>query len=140
IEVDVSWRNFDLSLAKHRESFQFDAQRSDVDWAGLTQRDPYSLEPVTTEAELVGRADILAELVARAQAPSIGSSYLFGQKRVGKTSIVRTVKSHLSKLRLADYLVIYLEAGDYITGDAKTTIDTLGHTLCDAIRSSDDRF
>ena len=138
--VDVSWTNFDRSNANKSFEFELQSQRTDIDWEGLAKEEPYSLEAVETESELVGRREVLEQLIAQAQAKSIGSSYIFGQKRVGKTSIVKTLHTYLRDLKLSNYLVVYLEGGDYVDPDPITTIERLGRRICQEIKEADPRF
>jgi len=137
---ELNWANFDGTTGIYTFECEITAQRRDIDWDALVNEDPYSLEPVTREEELVGRTEILDKLLAKAQASSIGSSYVFGQRRVGKTSIVRTLHTCLSRQNKVDYLPIYLEGGDYISPEAKTTVENLGKTLSKEIQRCDKRF
>ena len=134
--AQVTWQDFDHT--DHRFEFEFEAmaQRSDIDWVALRQKDPYSLEPVVNELELVGRRDVLNRLLASAKAINAGSSIIHGQKRVGKTSIAKTLQSHLQDL---GYLTVYLEAGDYVMPSAPSTIARLGNKLCQRIIGAETR-
>jgi hypothetical protein len=139
-KTKLNWVNFDGTTGFHDFECEIDGQRTDIDWDSIIGEDPYSLEPVITEEELVGRTEILDNLVAKALASSIGSSYVFGQRRVGKTSIVRTLHTRLNRQNKTNYMPIYLEGGDYIYPDARTTIENLGKSLCKEIRRCDSRF
>jgi hypothetical protein len=139
-QTELKWVNFDGTTGLHAFYCEINGQRTDIDWNSISGEDPYSLEPVTTDEELVGRTEILDNLVAKALASSIGSSYVFGQRRVGKTSIVRTLHTRLNRQNKTNYVPIYLEGGDYIYPDARTTIENLGKTLCKEIRRCDSRF
>ncbi len=138
--VEISWTNFDKTRCREEFVFELAGQRFDIDWDQLRQGDPYDLEPVTTEDELVGRQEDLHQLIAQTEAKRVGSSYVYGQKRVGKTSIVRTLATRLSALDAQPCLALYLEAGDYVQTDAKRTIEHLGQQLCHRIRSADPSF
>ncbi|MFA5145366.1 MAG: ATP-binding protein [Candidatus Omnitrophota bacterium] len=140
IKIRLSWNNFDKTEQIQEFDFKLDGQRSNIKWDEIAKEDPYSLEPISTEGELVGRDEIIRQLKAQAQADSIGSSYVYGQKRVGKTSIVKTLKMQLNKLHSQDYMAIYLEAGDYIDPDSRNTIKNLGRKICKEIKESDLRF
>jgi len=130
ILLQLNWYDFDGTEHVSDGSFGLGAQKSDIDWEQLTQSDPYSLEPVTTENELVGRRDVLNRLIGTAQASKVGSSIIRGQKRVGKTSIARALQSHLEGL---GYLVVYLDGGDYVEPSARATVARLGAILCKGI-------
>jgi len=135
--LSISWKNFDGSTSER--SFEFDllGQRSDLNWAAIELEQPYSLEPVETEDELVGREKIIKDLMRQSLARSVGSSYIFGQKRVGKTSIAKTLKS---RIEADDYLLVYVEGGEYISPDSRQTVKRLGRKLCERIIGSDQRF
>ena len=140
ISGDLRWINFDKSEGKESFEFRLEGQRSDIDWDKLAREDPYSIEAIENEDELVGRTEILDQLVAQAQTKYLGSSYLFGQKRVGKTSIAKALKTHLTKSNPCDFLVVYLQGGDYIHPNPNTTIENLGKGICEEIKFADTRF
>jgi hypothetical protein len=125
--IEIDWRNFDDTQHEIMDTIAVYAQRSDINWENLGQSDPYSLEPVTTEHDLIGRKDLLNGLLATLKASSIGSAIIRGQKRVGKTSLARTIQSHLEK---EGYLVIYIEAGDYVEASPTATVSRLGNRIC----------
>ncbi|MCB0190760.1 MAG: AAA family ATPase [Anaerolineae bacterium] len=135
--LEISWQDFDGAKAPTQYVFQVEAQKSDVDWGKLARSDPYSLEPVIDEHELVGRKETLNGLLALVEAPRIGSAIIYGQKRVGKTSIAKALHSHLCK---SNYLVVYLEGGDYVNPNPKLTISSLGRKLCTKLRSFDTKI
>jgi len=138
--IELRWSDFDKTPHSAQFLLGLDRQRPDVDWESLSVAESYSLEPVETEAELVGRKEILELLLAQARAKSLGSSYIFGQKRVGKTSIVKTLKTHLHTVCPANFLVLYFGRGDYAGPDATSTVARLGKRICQAITRTDPRF
>jgi hypothetical protein len=137
---ELVWKNFDKSESKKEFCLEFESQSSNIDWDSLAIEEPYSLEPAITEDELVGRTEQLNKLIARSKPKSIGSSYILGQKRVGKTSIARTLKARLTMLFPSNYLVIYLEGGDYVHQDPAITIENLGIKICEQIKQSNSLF
>jgi hypothetical protein len=138
--LELAWKNFDRSEIKKDFCLEFESQSDNIDWDSLAIEDPYSLEPVITEDELVGRTEQLNRLIARSKARSIGSSYIFGQKRVGKTSIAQTLKARLNRLMPSNYLVIDLEGGDYANSDPVITIENLAKKICERIKQSNSQF
>jgi hypothetical protein len=136
IEGSIAWQNPNGTRVTAPFTLEFLGQRTDVDWDSLRRDDPYNLEPVSTEAELVGRGEILADLIRQATGARVGSSIIHGQKRVGKTSIAQTLKSHLEALGNCDYLVINLESGDYVDRSPEITVRNLGKALVDQVRYS----
>ena len=137
IYTQIGWRNFDHTEHNSSSMFVAQAQRSDIDWTQLEQSDPYSLEPVTTEHDLVGRRDLFNRLLATLKANSIGSAIIRGQKRVGKTSLAKTIQSNLEG---EGYIAICLEAGDYVEADPAATIARLGTRLCKEMIAHESRI
>lgn len=133
----LRWKDSDGEPREHAFDLLFDAQRSDIDWDGLEQ--PYDLEPVSTARELVGRSETLGELQDLALGSRVGNAFLTGQKRVGKTSIVLTLRSTLRDTH-PDLAVVYLEAGAFVAPGGAQTIAQLGRSLCEELRGSDPCF
>lgn len=140
IKGRLRWTNHDQGNSEHQFSFTVEAQPAGVNWNELAAEDPYSLEPVTEERELVGRSETLHQLTAKLTAKSLGSFLVFGQKRVGKTSLVRTLESHLKKRGGSSPQIVYLDGGDYVHPDATETIERLGRRICEEVKRSDRRF
>ena len=59
VEFECTWRNFDQSLHSTSETLELKTQRTGIAWDEAETADPYSLSPVISVNELVGRADIL---------------------------------------------------------------------------------
>ena len=140
MEGEVHWNNFDNTTGQDTFSFGLGAQRSDIDWDSLKNKEPYSLEPVKTEEELVGRSEILNQLAAQTHADSISSSYISGQKRIGKTSIAKTLQTRLTQPGSRACFVINLEVNSCLGSTAETTIQNLGKKLCEEIQKADERL
>lgn len=138
LAVSLRWRNTDGSLQERAFEFELKGQRTDIDWAKVELEDPYSLEPVEMYDDLVGRRDIISQLVRQSCAKSVGSSYVYGQKRVGKTSIAKALRSHLEQQE--GFLVIYLEGGEYFHPDPEATLSRLGTKLCEEVKRRDQRL
>lgn len=136
----IEWTNFDNTVSSTEFIFEIYSQRSDIDWDSLALEEPYSLEPVTTEAELVGRHLDLNKLLSKTQAVNVGSFYIWGQKRVGKTSVVKTLETRLKNTVAQECIVVYLEAGAYIRPTALKTLEHLGIKLCQEIKDADSKF
>ncbi|WP_249021621.1 AAA family ATPase [Conexibacter sp. S30A1] len=132
----VEWSNSDGSANSAPFEVMFESQRSDIDWDHLRQR--YDLEPVRTKQELVGRAELLRELVDLVGERSVGNAFVTGQKRVGKTSIALTFQSQFSIDD--DIAVVYLEAGAYIRPSAEGTIAAMGTAVASELTATGPRF
>jgi hypothetical protein len=140
VEFECSWKNFDQTRGNTSVMLELKEQRTGIPWEEAETADPYSLSPVATANELVGRVDILNRLLALTKGTTVESAFIRGQKRVGKTSIVKALQSRLKQLFPKDYAIAFLEAGDYIAHDAKQTIELLGQSICREVRSSDKRL
>jgi hypothetical protein len=133
--ADISWRT---SRDSERQTTIFDAvlyaQDPNVDWEELESKDPYSIE-VAHGDEFVGRRRKVMTLVNRIRKQNMQSSYITGQKRVGKTSLAVAVQDQLT--RHADnepeIEVIYLEYGDYARKDADATVEALGSSIAERL-------
>ena len=115
--------------------FIVDAQRTDVDWERVELTEPYSLEAITTEEELIGRRAELRGLLQRANQQTVGSAYIYGQKRVGKTSLANAVAESLESDEEARWIVMSKGSGDYVSDSATSTIRALGELLVSEIRA-----
>lgn len=135
----VKWVNHDGSQGEVTGEIEIEGQPQQVDWETLQYEDPYSAEPVTERDGLVGRDEVLDGLIRRASIRSVGSSYVIGQKRVGKTSVVRTLQSQLDVLERG-VPTVFLETGEFIQQTAAGTISELGRRLCTAVRDLSDHY
>lgn len=135
--VTVKWKNYDGTQKQVLELISFESQRDDIAWESLRNKDVYSLEPIINEQELIGREDLLRRLLATSESPTVGSSIIQGQKRVGKTSIARAIQSRLAH---EGGIIVYLEGGSYVQPSAKATISNLGNRICNEIIKNDIRF
>ena len=140
VDLSWTWSNFDGSSAHESGMFELIGQQANIDWDHLATEEPYKLEPITSEQELVGRTEILSQLVAKARGARVGSACVWGQKRVGKTSIAKTLKTRLSSEPDSHSIVLFVEAGEYVHPEANRTIEQLGTKICRQIANSDLRF
>jgi len=125
--LQVSWENFDGQRSEATVELTIRAQRTDIDWTVVDRTRAYSLEPVESAQELVGRRDMLARLMSIMQGDTVGSAVLHGQKRVGKTSLAKALRSELNN---RGYHVIYIESGDYVDPSPTVTVRQLGTRIC----------
>jgi hypothetical protein len=136
----ITWHDFDRTPREIAALLEFTAQRAGIDWDALARMAPYHLNPVENERELAGRDDILNQLVGQVSGPSVGSSFIYGQRRVGKTSIVKTFKHQIGHERPGFVSVVYFEVGEYVDRDGPDTIKRLGNKLCAALQDVDPRL
>ena len=131
--AELSWRSPGGRIDE-THTFQVQPQRGDVDWSSVELTEPYSLEPVSTETDLIGRKAELTSLLRLARSQAVGSAFIFGQKRVGKTSLANAVEKSLLSSQDIKWIVINKGSGDYVGGDAPSTLRTMGEVLAEAIK------
>ncbi|WP_419211119.1 AAA family ATPase [Maribacter sp. X9] len=136
VEGFVEWVNFDGKKCKNDFLIELSSQNSNIDWKKIEGTEPYDLEPVTNENEFIGRKKIID--VLKKIGKKVNSSYIFGQRRVGKTSIVKTLQSSMN---IEDTLIIYLEAGDWSNATSpEKSMNDLGRKICTKIVKSNVKY
>lgn len=140
LDVAWSWVNFDGSIGSDNTYIEVFGQPAGIDWDSLIVREPYKLEPVSSEEELVGRTDILGQLTAKAHSTTVGSTCLWGQRRVGKTSITKTLRTRLLNDTSHPVHVLFIEAGEYVHEQPHRTIEQLGTKICKRLALLDRRY
>ena len=131
--VQLSWTGY-AGRVKEMPAFLVIAQRTDVDWETVALTEPYSLEAVTTENDLIDRNKELTRLIRLTNSQTVGSGFIYGQKRVGKTSLANAVAESLESRKDATWVVINKGSGDYVGSDASSTLRTLGEVLVQAMK------
>lgn len=132
--VEVEWSTAQ-STARHATSFEvvLSAQKPDVPWDELEADDPYSTE-VAHGDEFVGRRSRVTGIGGRLLRQHMQSSYITGQKRVGKTSLSFAVADYVAMQQSdADYEFIYLEYGEYASSNADKTVAALGQAIANRL-------
>ena len=132
----VEWLNFDRKGNDIATDFELEAQDSSIDWASLESSQPYALD-VALGDRFVGRTQLLNNLIRNVSNQHPGSFYLWGQKRVGKTSLVRTLADSL-RCTSPDLAVVYLETITELTADQTT--NAMCQRLIARLRVTDPRF
>ena len=115
------------------QEFKFTAQREDVNWDEVELTEPYSLEAVTTGDELIGRKEELKRLLRLTSLQTVGSGFIYGHKRVGKTSLANAVEERLRSDTAMKWVVINKGSGDYVGDDAASTLRSLGDVIAQAM-------
>ena len=129
----LSWANPSRRVEETRD-FRIVAQREDIDWDKVELTEPYSLEAITTEGDLIGRRAELRRLLRLANNQTVGSGFIYGQKRVGKTSLANAVAESLESSLDANWIVISMGSGDYVGDDALSTVRTFRNVLVQAMK------
>lgn len=131
LALSISWKDFSGESRSKTFDFEISSQTTEIDWDKLKYEQPYSLKPVENEDELVGRKEKLNELIALCR--NSDSCFVAGQKRVGKTSLVKILKEKLKQdesLKILPILVM-------LQTEINDTISTLVERICKQIKLSD---
>ncbi|MCP3940928.1 MAG: ATP-binding protein [Desulfobacteraceae bacterium] len=133
---EIEWKNFNKESCKKNFEIELIGQRNDINWSKLESEEPYDLEPVTDKSALIGRKKIINGLSRIRK--KLTSSYIFGQRRVGKTSIVKTLQSIIKNENI---LPIYIEAGDWDNANSPhKSMDDLARKICIQINKYNIKF
>jgi hypothetical protein len=96
LEIPLTWkcrtpvgasRDFDDILV-------IEQQHHEPDWEKLRDSPPYTTKPIQHRDQLFGREHVLEDLLLHVGAGT--STFLWGQKRVGKTSVLQVLASELN--------------------------------------------
>ena len=135
IKVKVEWGVIGNTNTRRLDfSVKVEAQRTDLDWDALSLMEPYSLE-VAYEGDFYGRKDAVNRILRRLAPDSMQSSYITGQKRVGKSSLAKAIESQIvSSSSFENYHVLYLECGEIRHTTGMETLEELGNQLDDFLK------
>ena len=130
----VRWSNYDDTEKEIESTGILLSQERNIDWDTLAASDPYSIEAIEVDGTrpFVGRATDLQKLYGAIVTSTVGSAVVYGQKRVGKTSLVNELIKE-AKAKQGDIESIYL-AGLYNQPTAEGTIQALGRQICQNLR------
>ncbi|MHB1001855.1 MAG: phosphoribosyltransferase-like protein [Armatimonadota bacterium] len=111
LEYLLTWNNALGQQNSLEGILELSAQRSDIDWECVRTRRPYNLHWISDKGKLCGRKEHLRRLFDDLN--GMESCYVTGQKRVGKTSVVRVFESELMRDQSRKTILpIFLEWGD----------------------------
>jgi hypothetical protein len=110
--VHLEWHCTDIIGESHRfeEEISLEQQKTQPDWSSLLEYLPYSTNPVKKRSSLYGREAQLSSLLLHAATST--STFICGQKRVGKTSLLQVLQDEVSKR--SRYRCVYLRMGELI--------------------------
>jgi len=97
IDLKLTWENANGEKENRSISLELLTQDKEIPWSDLKRKKPYSITKINNEEDLFGRDSILEELKDNILSRKIESYKIWGQKRVGKSSIVLTLKSILDE-------------------------------------------
>jgi hypothetical protein len=123
IDTKLTWSGVTMSAKPYSEGDRLliEQQLTTPDWEHLRREPPYSLNPIRQGDRLIGRGALLDGLVMNALGGT--STFLWGQKRVGKTSVVQVLQELLEKRSYAR--VAFFRAGEL----APLNEAEIGHTI-----------
>lgn len=128
IELRTRWANVDHTVGEAAHDATLRAHEVHIDWSALEGLEPFANYPVEQASDLVGRNRQLAALRnAFGQIP-LANQYVTGQRRVGKTSLVRVLVDELRR-SIPDLLIASVEMGEARAVGGGTTIANLGRKL-----------
>lgn len=137
LTIDCVWRDIS-DLYKNEEAYiALSVQKKDVPWNELENKKPYTILAVEDRDKLYGRDEIIEELIKNVISEKIDNYKIWGQKRVGKSSIVKTLKSVF--INEEKILVIYRSIGGLKNTNPLKTLNTLGSSLSSEIFNEIDR-
>ena len=110
----LKWRNADGSPGAAALELVIEPQPGDVDWTAVRGRTPYRLSAISDPHELIGRDQLIDHLTSALANDDMASCTISGQKRVGKTSIVKSLDTRLAA-EAPQVLVCYLQVGPFKT-------------------------
>jgi hypothetical protein len=110
LSIPVSWICKDITGEPHtfRDTLRLEQQRSQPEWGVLLDNPPYTVNPIKTRNRLFGREAQLNELLLHSAAGT--STFVWGQKRVGKTSLLQVLMNELSGRDR--YACVFLRMGE----------------------------
>lgn len=128
LTIPFQWECNSLSgkLYSFEDKLTIGQQLLQPDWERVKTITPYSTKPVKRREELFGRDTVLERLLRNAYAGT--STFLWGQKRIGKTSVLQVMKDELSKTD--QYICIFLRMGELISQHEGQVAATIADRLC----------
>jgi len=113
ISVPLTWIASDTSNKRieFANTLELEQQGTQPDWDALLMHPPYTISPVRTRDRLFGRNAILRSLLLNATSGT--STFLWGQKRVGKTSVLQVLAGDLEAS--GQVACVYLRMGEIVS-------------------------
>jgi hypothetical protein len=130
--IVIQWTDYDGSTHKKNIDQYFKCQSTIIDWEKLQNRKPYALRAIEDKDKLLGRDQLVNEIIENINSNTLDSFILFGQKRVGKTSIVKTINKMFYKIN--EVIIIYLDCTNIRQLSVEDTISELGKQIIKEIR------
>lgn len=129
LRLKLKWVNEnDVSFESQVIEIIIEKQQENLPWDEIRSRSPYDLRKIDDPTKLFGRDKLIQDFkFAIEKSASIGSYVIHGQKRVGKSSIVKTLESFYSENLNVHF--IYTEVTERKGNDALYTFNEIGRHL-----------
>ena len=124
LEIQYKWNNHDGTMSNKEDFVQLNGQKRDIDWEKCKIERPFSTDTVEKESDLYGRTDELEKTFYDIVA--LQNYFIFGQKRVGKTSFAIVVAQ---KLKEKNIFVNFISLGEVNKLDTTSFINSLGEKI-----------
>jgi hypothetical protein len=110
LDIALSWACTTISGTEHSDDdvLRVEQQIVQPDWDELANNPPYPVNAIRKREDLFGRDAILQQLAMNAARGT--STFLWGQKRVGKTSVVQVLRADLAPKH--GYLPVLFRMGE----------------------------
>ena len=119
--TNISWKEIDGSTKSVIESFSFNQQNVEIDWEKIEIEKPYSTKKVEERELLFGRDELLDELIKNTKSRNFESYKIWGQKRIGKSSIIKTLNKEINQYE--NIISIIIDAS--LSPEPKETINEI---------------
>jgi hypothetical protein len=135
IRIPLKWKCKTLPGRRHvnEDLLIIEQQNVQPDWDNLMRHPPYTINPIKSLVELFGRDAILNQLMLHAYAGT--STFLWGQKRVGKTSVLQVLAGELEKK--GNFACIMFRMGQLAALHEGQIAHTIAERLCEKTSSTD---
>lgn len=110
LEIRLVWHSENVrgQVRSNEDTLRIEPQITQPDWKQLLEDPPYAINPIRNKEKLFGRDEILQRLALHAGGGT--STFLWGPKRVGKTSVLQVFANEMRKN--PRFVVIILRMGE----------------------------
>jgi energy-coupling factor transporter ATP-binding protein EcfA2 len=135
VNIPFKWKCRTLAGRSHvdEDLLRIEQQNVQPDWDSLMKDPPYKINPINNLKELFGRDAILSDLMLHSSAGT--STFLWGQKRVGKTSILQVLAKELEKER--NFACVLLRMGELAAFHEGQLAHTIAKRLSEKVSNTD---
>lgn len=124
----LTWENIDSSKKDLKGTLFALKQDSNIPWDNILSMNPYSLQFIKDKNKLFGRDIVINQLINNYSNEASQSFIIYGQKRVGKTSIVKSLENYFDTNEV-DTFISYVDGSITRKPNPEDTIKTLGENL-----------